>query len=197
MHQGNFVMPAQAGIQRLFSILKKKLDASLRWHDRPSGGIIHLILTLLFTLPAYALPNDTLQKLYITADFSSYNSKTSTTLFVGNVNVNQGTTHLTADRLTTKSNSQHKMEEVIAYGSKDQAHYWTTRIPEELPTHAKANLIKFYPLQSLVKLEGNVILTQGENSFQGPFILYNMQDQVVTVPSSKEGRAVLIYNPDK
>lgn len=146
---------------------------------------------------SFALPDDVKEKVHIVGDTWTYNYKTGTSQFDGNVKVDQGTTHVTADRLITKSNSKHEIQEAIAYGLQDLAHYWTIPKIGDLEIHAKAKIIKFYPITSNVTLEQDVIVTQGENSFQGQLIHYNMNDQTIAVPASKNGRAVLVYNPDE
>lgn len=160
-------------------------------------NIVMCIIGLLTSTPLFALPQDNKEKLIIISDSSSYNYKTGIKIFVGHVKVDQGATHLIADKLITKENKKHKMEEAIAYGAVEPAHYWTVPKPGDLDMHANAKIIKFYPHTSNVVLEQNARVTQGKNSFQGELILYNINEQTVTVPPSKNARAVLVYNPDK
>jgi lipopolysaccharide export system protein LptA len=153
-------------------------------------------LAMCYPLALFALHEDKKEKVYIVADSTIYNYKTGIRIFEGNVKVDQGTTHLTADRLVTKNNSDHNIQEAIAYGLGQLAHYWTLPKIGEPEIHAHAKVIKFYPIESNVVLEQSVVVTQGENNFQGELILYNGGDQTITVPASKNGRAVLVYNPD-
>lgn len=155
-----------------------------------------MVLFLLFALPAFALQEDSNKKIYIVADSTNYNYKTGDTVYEGHVKVDQGTTHITSDRLTTKLNPQHKIKEAIAYGQQNLAHYWTLPKIGEPEMHANAKIIKFYPNESNITLEQEVVVTQGENSFQGQLILYNRNDQTVLVPASNNGRAIMVYNPD-
>ncbi len=146
---------------------------------------------------AFALTEDNKEMVHIAADSSTYNYKTGTNLFEGNVRIDQGTTHITADKVVTKDNPQHKMKEAIAYGITTLAHYWTLPKFNEPEIDAIAKIIKFYPIETNVVLEQNVILTQGENSFHGELILYNKSNQTIAVPAAKHSRAVLVYNPSK
>lgn len=148
-------------------------------------------------LPVFALKDDNKAKMIITADSTIFNYKTGFTIFEGHVKVDQGTTHIAADRLTTKTNPGHKIIEAIAYGLQGLAHYWTLPKIGDTEVHAEAKIIKFYPSKSTVALEQNVTMTQGENSFQGQLILYNRNDQTVFVPASNKGQAILVYHPDK
>lgn len=151
-----------------------------------------LIALMLFPIFVSALPNDDKQPMHITAESSEFNYKTGTTTYEGNVKVDQGTTHLTADRIVTQRNKHHKIEEAIAYGIHRPAVYSALMKAGDPPLHAEAHVIKFYPIKSTVILDGNVKATQGENSFHGPVIIYNMKDQTVTAPPSKTGRATML-----
>ncbi len=159
--------------------------------------LIAISCLLLITQSGLSLPSDSKQRIYIQANSSIYNYKTGFNVFEGNVKIDQGTTHITADKLVTKSGLKHKIIEAIAYGNQDLAHYWTLSKQSEPEIHAYAKVIKFYPIQSNVTLEKQVNVTQGENSFHGELIHYNSNDQTIIVPAANKGRAVIVYNPDK
>lgn len=146
---------------------------------------------------AIALPDDNKQPIHITANSTTYNYKTGSTIYEGNVRIDQGTTTLTADRVITNKNNQNQIEEAIAYGTDPLAEYSTVQKKDEPPLHAKAKTIKFYPLKAMVVLEEDVTVSQGKNSFQGPVITYNIKDQIVTAPASKVGRSTIIIQPDQ
>jgi lipopolysaccharide export system protein LptA len=154
---------------------------------------IHLAV---LSLNANSLTEDRKEKLHVTADTTIYNYHNGTNYFEGHVLIDQGTTHLTADKLTTKNNSKHQIEEAVAYGVKELAHFWTIPKQGEPIMNAHANVIKFYPMTLNVTLQGHVRVTQGGNNFQGQLIHYNMNDQTIIVPETKNGQAVLVYNPD-
>lgn len=154
-------------------------------------------MLLCASLSAHALETDKNAPLHITADSGSYNFKSGIDIYEGNVIVDQGTTHITADKLITKKNAAHKIEEATAYGTVKLAHFWTLPKVGDPEIHAYAKTIKFYPIVSNVALEQDVHVKQGENSFQGEVIHYNSSEQTITLPASLNGRAVLVYNPDK
>ncbi len=72
--------------------------------------------TVTLSLTAFGLPQDKKEILHITADITTYDYKKGLNYYEGHVQVDQGTTHLTADRMTTKSSSKHRIQEAIAYG---------------------------------------------------------------------------------
>lgn len=162
-----------------------------------SKWLISLILCAFYITPVLALDSDQKEPLHIKSDSFIYNYKSGMDVYEGNVMMDQGTTHITADKLITKKNASHKIREAIAHGNLKLAHYWT--IPElnkpELHTHAKT--IKFYPTENKVVFEEDVLVTQGENRFQGALVLYNRKDNIITVPPLLNAKAVLIYNPDE
>ena len=154
------------------------------------------VLITAISVTAHSLTTDSKEKLHITADSTIYNYRNGVNYFEGHVLIDQGTTHLTADRLTTKANVKHEIQEAVAYGVGELAHFWTVPRLGEPIVHAHAKVIKFYPLTLNASMQGDVIVTQGENNFQGQLIHYNMSDQTIIVPETKNGRAVLVYNPD-
>lgn len=155
------------------------------------------LLLSLIAADVQALPSDAQQKIHITADTTTYNFKTGVTVFTGHVLADQGSTHLSAEKLVTKSDNQHQIQEVIAYGQgKTQAHYTTLPHPNQAVLHAIGDVIHYFPVTANVRLQDHVTVQQGENSFQGELILYNMNEQTITVPPTPRGRAVLVYNQD-
>jgi lipopolysaccharide export system protein LptA len=151
----------------------------------------------LFFPNVFALPNDREQLMHINAASYELNYKTGIDIYEGNVKVDQGTTHLSADRLVTEKNKERKIVSAVAYGTEQLAEFTTIPKEGEEIFHAKAKVIKFYPEESMVTLEDDVIVTQGENSFHGPIIIYNMKDQIVSTPASKNGRATIVIDAKK
>ncbi len=159
--------------------------------------LLNIFILFLIPFRLLALPGDDQKIMHIVSDASTFNYKTGTNIYEGNVKIDQGTTHLTADRVVTTKNSKHKFDEAIAYGFTQLAEYTTLPKDGDAILHAKAKVIKFYPATSMVFLEGDVIVTQGKNSFQGAAITYNMKDQIVMAPPSKTGRATIIIDPNQ
>lgn len=161
------------------------------WHD-----ITLFFMFLIFSLNVYAHPDDLREKIHIKADSQELNYNTGINSYSGNVQIDQGTTHLNAARVVTKNNNQHKIQEAIAYGDKELAKYTTIPKTGDAVMQAEAKIIKFYPLKATIVMEGNVIVTQGENSFHGPTIIYNIKEQTVSVPASETGGATITIEPD-
>ena len=157
--------------------------------------ILLTLLALFGCTIAAALPGDDAQKMNIISNSTLLNYKTGSNVYEGDVKIDQGATHLLADRVTTQNNSKHKMEEAIAYGVLKPAHYWTIPKEGDVEFNAYAKVIKFYPAKSTVVLEGDVVVKQGNNSFNGALIIYNIKDQTVSAPATNQGRATIIIEP--
>ncbi len=166
-------------------------------HLVPHRNLLILIIVGLAPMLAIALPDDQEKPFNIVADSSLFNYKTGVDTYEGNVKVDQGSSHLTADRLVTRKNKQHKIIEAVATGITKLAEYSTIPKIGDPMLHAEAKIIKFYPAISAVVLEQDVVVTQKENSFHGPHIIYNIKDQIVTAPASKEGRATITIESDQ
>jgi lipopolysaccharide export system protein LptA len=153
------------------------------------------IATLLMATRIFALPADNEQTMHIIANSSLFDYKKGVNTYEGQVKIDQGTSHLTANRVITHNNAQHKIEEAVAFGMDELAHYWTLPKTGDVLFHAEAKVIRFYPLLSIVKLEGNASIKQGENTFHGPVIIYNIKDEVVSAPATKEGPTTITIEP--
>lgn len=156
-----------------------------------------LIILILLPVLAFAMPTDSKEKLHITSNSSTYNYKTGINTFEGNVKATQGTSHITADKLITKTNGTRNIQEAIAYGLLQPAHYWTTPDKNRLPVHAHAGILKYYPMAANIAMHRDAYVTQGKNVFKGQLVLYNINQQVINVPASTRGRSILVFNPDE
>jgi len=151
-----------------------------------------LIMSFLISPLALGLPDDSQKPMHIVADSSLFNYKTGKDIYEGDVKIDQGTSHLTADRVITQKNKQHKIISAIATGIKTVATFETIPKLGDLVMHTEAKTISFYPPTSIVIFENDVVVTQGENNFHGQHIIYNMKDQIVSAPASKNGRATIV-----
>lgn len=158
--------------------------------------ILNLLLFCISTT-AFALPSDSTQTVHILSDAVTYNYKTGVDIYTGHVKVDQGTTHIRADKLITKKNTEHKISEAFAYGITSRAQFWTLPNKDEKEIHATAMTIKFYPLLSNATLEQEVQVIQGLNSFTGEIVQYDNAEQTITVPAQKNSHADIVYNPEK
>ncbi|VEG89708.1 lipopolysaccharide transport periplasmic protein LptA [Legionella spiritensis] len=156
-----------------------------------------LILPLTFQC-AFALPQDREKVMELSADTADLNEQTHRGEYVGDVELDQGTTHLRASKAVTEGNQKNKLVVAIAWGDKiNQAHYWTQTATDKPLLHAFADTIRYYPDRHLIELIGNARVEQGDNSFSAAKISYDTLKQHVLSKSDGKTRTMIVIHPDK
>lgn len=155
--------------------------------------LISMLSMLLFPNLSSALSTDKLQPAYIKADSATINHKTKICVYSGHVQLTQGSTVITADTLTTHADAQNQLEQATAVGK--FAVYSTLPDNTQLKLVATALTINYYPKKAQVELIGDAKATQGSDSFAGPKINYDIKQQIINSPASKEGRTTIIIQP--
>lgn len=156
------------------------------------------ILLLLIARPVIALQTDKDQPIEVVSESSMLDRTTGTNIFYGNVKADQGTTHLTGNTITVYNNKQKQITRMIAVGdSTALAHYTTLPKPSQSIFDGKAVTITYFPQDGIANLVAQAIAFQDPNTFTGPYIIYNMEKQIVISPPSKEGQTIIVIHPDK
>jgi len=145
---------------------------------------------------ASALPQDKESVLYLKAGSASFNQSTHSGTYSHLVALEQGSTHLRADTAETKTDEKNQLIFAIAKGNTTQrAHVWTLSEKNKPPVHAYADIIRYYPIEHRVELIGHAEVTQGDNSFKAPHIMYDTLTQHVITKSNGNERTTIIFNP--
>jgi lipopolysaccharide export system protein LptA len=146
------------------------------------------------------IPSDQTAKLYITSDSAELNKSTGISIFLGNVKVDHGTTHVTCDKLTTYSDKNNHVVKAIAEGENGNlATYQTMTDPNKPVLNAKAEVIQYFPQRHYVILIGQAYVIQGTDSVAGPRLEYDLKNQVLitkTVPGTSTGRTQIVIQPN-
>lgn len=159
--------------------------------------VTYLILSLM-TFTAHALAEDQNQVLLISSDNADFNHKKHQATFKGNIEIIQGSTHLKAHEIHSKADKNNHLTFAIAYGNKnEQAHYWTLPEKNKEILHAYADKIYFYPDKHLIKLIGNAKITQENNLFKAPIILFDTKNQHVISESNTNEKIKIIIHHEK
>lgn len=157
------------------------------------------MLILAFTCKlSLAMSDDREKLLQLSADSANLNQQTHRGEYIGNVQLDQGTTHLRAANANTEGNQQNKLVLAVANGNKkEQAHYWTQTAVGKPLLHAYADTIRYHPENHLIELIGNARVVQGDNSFTAPIINYDTLKQHVISKSDGKSRTTIIIHPGK
>lgn len=153
-------------------------------------------LSFLVTQITLAMPDDRSKVAQLTANTADLNQQTHRGEYTGDVEFDQGTTHLRAAKAVTEGNQQNKLTFAIAFGEKNKpAHYWEQTAIDKPLLHAYANEIRYYPDRHLIELIGDAQVVQGDDSFSAPTISYDTIKKHVIAKSDGKTRTLIIIHP--
>jgi lipopolysaccharide export system protein LptA len=116
---------------------------------------------------AYSLPDDRNQPIEIQANSADRSTKTGITTYTGNVDMKQGSIHVTADVVVLNSENN-ELSKIVATGK--LATYEQQLTGPDDKVEARAERIHFDIHQDRVTLEGSGNLTQKGGSISGEHI---------------------------
>jgi len=150
------------------------------YQPRPSAVLAAFLCTLM--APAVlALPEDRAQPIVINADQALRDEKQGLTIYSGNVQLDQGTLHISADRIT--------IFRIVEDGDKIVAEGQPARL-QQLPNlgeelmHANAGVIEYYKAEERVHLKQDAQIEQGGSIVTGQTIEYFISEQLVKAKSN-------------
>ncbi|MGQ3889400.1 lipopolysaccharide transport periplasmic protein LptA [Legionella sp. CNM-1927-20] len=159
---------------------------------------IFICLLSCISFQIQALETDRAAIAQLSADSADLNQSTHRGVYIGNVQFDQGTTHLRASKAITKGNQENKLIFAKAVGSAEApAHFWTQTDTDKPPLHAYALEIRYYPEKHLIILMGNARVLQGDDSLSAPKITYDTEQKHVISYGDKKVRTTIIFHPGK
>ncbi len=153
-------------------------------HSKYLRILIFLAVGLPYSYATQALPTDSEQPIHIVSNAAERDAKRGITIYSGDVQMNQGTLSIKADRVVIHSDSNNKVSKIIATGS--PAHY--QQIPEiDQPlVVAKGNTIVYSIRKDQLRLTDKASLQQNDGTtLTGNSILYDIKAAVVKAESDK------------
>jgi lipopolysaccharide export system protein LptA len=148
---------------------------------RLSPTLTFLLCTLLAPA-ALSLPEDRTQAIVINADQALRDEKQGLTVYSGNVQLDQGTLHIAADRITIYRIVEDG-DKIVAEG-KPARMQQIPNVGEEL-MHAKAGKIEYYKAEERVLLKQDAQIEQGGSIVTGQTIEYFVSEQLVKAKSDE------------
>ena len=158
--------------------------------------IYFLLAFVLQNKLAYALPDDEKAPFELHSETADINQSTRTGVYTGNIEFDQGTSHIRAWKSIIKTDENNKLIKAIISGNKEkQAHFWTMIDKTKPMLHAYADKIYYYPNTRIIKLKGNAKVLQDNNSLTADIILYNVASNHVTTENNHKNRTTIIFHP--
>ena len=148
----------------------------------PSAIASVLALCLTFSQPALSLPGDREQAIQITADSATRDEKKGLTIYSGNVVLDQGSLHISADTITVFRINE-EGDKIVARGQPASVQQQPA-VDEEL-MRAHAEIIEYFKAEDRLRLRSSAQIEQGGSTVTGNIIDYYITQQLVKAGSDK------------
>lgn len=159
---------------------------------KPANKLIVGFL-LLLSISAWGLTSDNDKLLHITSNQAMVDFNNGTVAYQGSVVADQGTRHLTADKLVLNKAPKDGVQNVIAYGNPAKTQYLPA--PGSTLAHGQAQIITYIFPSHIFKFQDHAKLDQNNNIFTGPLIIYNTSTKVVHSPVNSLEPTTIILPP--
>ena len=173
------------------------MDRSTPLSCRSNSGVSsHLAAALLMLLCApaigFAVPLDAEQPMHIRAQAAEFDHSNGRAVYLGGVEVRQGTLQVTGERMTLHYIDARLMR-VTASG--DPARYQQGSAKDGGLVRASASLITYHPGRERVELTGNARLAQAKNDVAGEIIHYDIASGIVDAEATGRAPVRVILRP--
>jgi lipopolysaccharide export system protein LptA len=155
------------------------------------AGLAAVALSLT-AFSAAALKDDNQQPMLIEADTVEVDEAKSTSLYVGHVQVDQGTMHLLADQVTVHHRSDRRIKYIIARGN--PASYQQQMEGDKGPVRAFAKRMDYDADRDELILTDEAILIQGTDRIASERIVYDRAN--ARMQAGGGGRVKISITPD-
>lgn len=165
-----------------------------------SLGLAALVLGLGMSAAVVAADRD--QPIRIQANSATLDDRSNTAVYTGDVIITQGSMRLTGGRVTLNTDAEGAVSKIVSQGS--PATYNQT--PEGgSPVDARGQTIEYMADADRVVLIDNAFLEQDGNTFQGEYISYDINREVVdagrasseSATSGQQDRIEIVIQPRK
>ena len=156
------------------------------WPAAPLALLQRALCWALPALPALALESDSAQPMFVEADAAELDEKQSFSLYLGNVEVQQGSMRIFADEVLVHHKPNRQPQKIIAIGNPVRFRQLLDDNPEEV--RAKAQRMEYEADREEITLIDNAELIQGDDRFASDRIVYNRATDRLTAGTSARGR---------
>ncbi|MBP8925154.1 MAG: lipopolysaccharide transport periplasmic protein LptA [Pseudomonadales bacterium] len=143
---------------------------------RTAIALLAILAGLLSSLTVVALPDDRNQAIYIQSDRAERDERKGTTVYTGDVEIDQGSLHISAEQVTIRSTDD-EVSEIVATGSPAKMHQKPAADRE--PVYARARTIQYDVTGEVLTLVEQATVTQEGSTVTGERIVYYVKEQRV------------------
>lgn len=138
---------------------------------RATCAILLAGLLTLAPVRGHALESDRVQPIDVLADHAEFAEQTGTSIYQGHVTLRQGSIEVKADRVTLVTRER-RLVRVVAQGQ--PARYRQQLTPAGEVLTAEARVLRYFPAQDRIVLEGQAVLVKGDNTVRSDRIVYDL-----------------------
>lgn len=163
--------------------------------EAPARTILRRMALLLVFVPAMAqgLSSDRNQPITIEADRATLNEKDGSSIYEGNVHLQQGTLNLRGNRMTVQI-ADDEIEEIVLTGQ--PASYRQRPDGRDTDQHAEAGRIEYHAAdERLILLDNARVWQSGAEEFRSERIVYNIKKNTVSAGGSAGDRVRITLQP--
>ncbi len=142
----------------------------------------------------FAVPVDAEQPMHIRAQAAEFDQPNGRAVYLGGVEVRQGTLQVTGERLTVHYLDA-RLVRITASG--EPARYRQGSAQDGGLVRASASLITYHPGRERIELSGEARLAQAKNHVAGEIIHYDIASGTVDAEATGQGPVRVIVRPDK
>lgn len=140
---------------------------------------------LLATAPALAQQGDGSAPIEVEADRFDLDNRAGTAVYTGDVSIRQGSMRLTGERVEIRRNAEGELSRAIATGNR--AYLEQQPDPSEPMIRGWGRTVVYHVAERRVELIDQAELHQGGDTFEGGYLEYFLDRQVVQARSEIEG----------
>ncbi|MEX2489048.1 MAG: lipopolysaccharide transport periplasmic protein LptA [Pseudomonadales bacterium] len=163
-----------------------------------SWKVMVLFIATLSAGTVVGLEADRNQPITIQADDAMLDERQGTSIYRGDVTIDQGTLHISADEVEVISDGD-KIIQIIATGKADTgslAHYEQKPEEKEDLVKADAHKITWFVQEERLHLVGDARLVQAQDTFSGQLLYYNVNEGIVSLSGgAQKDRVIMTINP--
>ena len=162
------------------------------------NSLFAVLLTL--TLPVadvYALSGDKDEPFLVEADSGVVDEQTGTTVYRGNVTIDQGSLHIMADEIQIVTSDGAVVQIIARAGNKSSRLARLEQQPDNKdPVFAEARKISYFIENERIHLSGEATLKQLNDEFSGELVYYDVAEGIVNLKSgpANNERIKIKYN---
>ncbi len=141
----------------------------------------------LLATPTLALESDANQPINIAADRLDLDDRAGTAVYTGDVDMQQGSMKLSAQRVEIERNDQGEVTLVTAIGDAERAYLEQRPAPDAELVKGWGETIIYHAGERRVELVGQAELHQARDTFNGAYVEYFLDNRQVQARSQAQG----------